>query len=102
MLLLANVITKTTFFPLIKNTFGKKKYKYIYIYIYVAVSKYKWPAKVGFPKILFFGHGKTLIRFKLGATSQGNLVKTWWPWGAGMFATSLGPHDACPFEKSLW
>lgn len=23
------------------------------------------------------------------------LVKTWWPWGAGMFATSLGPHDAC-------
>jgi len=24
-----------------------------------------------------------------------NLVETWWPWGAGMFATSLGPHDAC-------
>mmetsp|Transcript_74709 Transcript_74709/g.139463 ORF Transcript_74709/g.139463 Transcript_74709/m.139463 type:complete len:458 (+) Transcript_74709:77-1450(+) len=24
-----------------------------------------------------------------------NLMKTWWPWGAGMFATSLGPHDAC-------
>merc|ERR1719443_745610 len=23
------------------------------------------------------------------------LVDTWWPWGAGMFATSLGPHDAC-------
>jgi len=21
--------------------------------------------------------------------------ETWWPWGAGMFATSLGPHDAC-------
>jgi len=21
--------------------------------------------------------------------------RTWWPWGAGMFATSLGPHDAC-------
>jgi len=20
---------------------------------------------------------------------------SWWPWGAGMFATSLGPHDAC-------
>lgn len=20
---------------------------------------------------------------------------TWWPWGAGMFATSLGAHDAC-------
>eukprot|EP00927_Polykrikos_kofoidii_P001159 TRINITY_DN1041_c0_g1_i9.p1 TRINITY_DN1041_c0_g1~~TRINITY_DN1041_c0_g1_i9.p1 ORF type:complete len:475 (-),score=73.46 TRINITY_DN1041_c0_g1_i9:8-1381(-) len=24
-----------------------------------------------------------------------NLKPTWWPWGAGMFATSLGPHDAC-------
>jgi len=23
------------------------------------------------------------------------LQATWWPWGAGMFATSLGPHDAC-------
>jgi hypothetical protein len=23
------------------------------------------------------------------------LKETWWPWGAGMFATSLGPHDAC-------
>jgi len=23
------------------------------------------------------------------------LMMTWWPWGAGMFATSLGPHDAC-------
>jgi len=23
------------------------------------------------------------------------LKATWWPWGAGMFATSLGPHDAC-------
>jgi len=26
---------------------------------------------------------------------QAKLVDTWWPWGAGMFATSLGPHDAC-------
>merc|ERR1712150_137260 len=24
-----------------------------------------------------------------------SLKATWWPWGAGMFATSLGPHDAC-------
>jgi len=24
-----------------------------------------------------------------------SLMTTWWPWGAGMFATSLGPHDAC-------
>jgi hypothetical protein len=23
------------------------------------------------------------------------LKDTWWPWGAGMFATSLGPDDAC-------
>jgi len=23
------------------------------------------------------------------------LRRTWWPWGGGMFATSLGPHDAC-------
>merc|ERR1712014_387912 len=23
------------------------------------------------------------------------LLPTWWPWGAGMFATSLGAHDAC-------
>jgi len=23
------------------------------------------------------------------------MLPTWWPWGAGMFATSLGPHDAC-------
>lgn len=23
------------------------------------------------------------------------MMATWWPWGAGMFATSLGPHDAC-------
>eukprot|EP00451_Oxyrrhis_marina_P002165 CAMPEP_0204270908 /NCGR_PEP_ID=MMETSP0468-20130131/19160_1 /ASSEMBLY_ACC=CAM_ASM_000383 /TAXON_ID=2969 /ORGANISM="Oxyrrhis marina" /LENGTH=477 /DNA_ID=CAMNT_0051246499 /DNA_START=60 /DNA_END=1494 /DNA_ORIENTATION=+ len=22
-------------------------------------------------------------------------IDSWWPWGAGMFATSLGPHDAC-------
>merc|ERR1712039_396165 len=26
---------------------------------------------------------------------KARLLKTWWPWGAGMFATSLGPHDAC-------
>lgn len=30
-----------------------------------------------------------------GAISQTKLVETWWPWGAGMFATSLGPNDAC-------
>jgi len=25
----------------------------------------------------------------------GELMQTWWPWGSGMFATSLGPDDAC-------
>jgi len=24
-----------------------------------------------------------------------HMKPTWWPWGGGMFATSLGPHDAC-------
>jgi len=27
--------------------------------------------------------------------SELKMVPTWWPWGAGMFATSLGAHDAC-------
>jgi len=30
-----------------------------------------------------------------GACTSTTMMKTWWPWGAGMFATSLGPHDAC-------
>jgi len=30
-----------------------------------------------------------------GCCTPKQLVETWWPWGAGMFATSLGPHDAC-------
>merc|ERR1711871_756426 len=25
-----------------------------------------------------------------------------WPWGAGMFATSLGPHDACFVMGANW
>merc|ERR1712136_42833 len=25
-----------------------------------------------------------------------------WPWGAGMFATSLGPHDACFVIAANW
>jgi len=37
-------------------------------------------------KLTYGGHGM--------CTST-KMVKTWWPWGAGMFATSLGPHDAC-------
>eukprot|EP00747_Dinoflagellata_sp_TGD_P145351 gnl/TRDRNA2_/TRDRNA2_176579_c0_seq2.p1 gnl/TRDRNA2_/TRDRNA2_176579_c0~~gnl/TRDRNA2_/TRDRNA2_176579_c0_seq2.p1 ORF type:complete len:464 (+),score=133.02 gnl/TRDRNA2_/TRDRNA2_176579_c0_seq2:98-1489(+) len=30
-----------------------------------------------------------------GKTPEKFMHETWWPWGAGMFATSLGPHDAC-------
>jgi len=30
------------------------------------------------------------------------LMDTWWPWGAGMFATSLGPHDACFVVAANW
>jgi len=30
-----------------------------------------------------------------GPKAKVNLLDTWWPWGGGMFATSLGPHDAC-------
>eukprot|EP00928_Gymnodinium_smaydae_P053006 TRINITY_DN370_c0_g3_i1.p1 TRINITY_DN370_c0_g3~~TRINITY_DN370_c0_g3_i1.p1 ORF type:complete len:494 (-),score=89.62 TRINITY_DN370_c0_g3_i1:145-1518(-) len=31
----------------------------------------------------------------LRAKKRAILVDTWWPWGAGMFATSLGPRDGC-------
>merc|ERR1719149_290262 len=30
-----------------------------------------------------------------GGGEKKPMYNTWWPWGAGMFATSLGPHDAC-------
>jgi len=33
---------------------------------------------------------------------KATLQKTWWPWGAGMFATSLGPHDACFVMGANW
>jgi len=37
---------------------------------------------------------EALDHTKYGWTKR-NMKPTWWPWGAGMFATSLGPHDAC-------
>merc|ERR1712078_765246 len=40
------------------------------------------------PKISYPGEEQALHALK-------KLEPTWWPWGAGMFATSLGPHDAC-------
>merc|ERR1712232_291561 len=36
-------------------------------------------------------HGGGLFGF----CKRKKMHETWWPWGAGMFATSLGPHDAC-------
>jgi len=55
------------------------------------------------PKISYPGeeqaiHACVNIFAMLKAKNSGGQPKfqpTWWPWGAGMFATSLGPHDAC-------
>merc|ERR1712241_185470 len=55
------------------------------------------------PKISYPGEEQALHACKNleildKATRKGrkaHLHDTWWPWGAGMFATSLGPHDAC-------
>merc|ERR1711953_87714 len=57
------------------------------------------------PKISYPGEEQALHACKnverLDAQRRGamcakkELYATWWPWGAGMFATSLGPHDAC-------
>jgi len=38
---------------------------------------------------------ETLDKARQKGKKDYKLVTTWWPWGAGMFATSLGPHDAC-------
>ncbi|CAE8714351.1 unnamed protein product [Polarella glacialis] len=55
------------------------------------------------PKISYPGEEQALHACKnvfiqeaaKGKSSPAKLINTWWPWGAGMFATSLGPHDAC-------
>jgi len=54
------------------------------------------------PKISYPGEEQAMHAIKnveaLAACKGGKepkLMDTWWPWGAGMFATSLGPHDAC-------
>lgn len=51
------------------------------------------------PKISYPGEEQAyhacLNVMKLDKGQKEKMVKTWWPWGAGMFATSLGPHDAC-------
>mmetsp|Transcript_72476 Transcript_72476/g.156714 ORF Transcript_72476/g.156714 Transcript_72476/m.156714 type:complete len:443 (-) Transcript_72476:143-1471(-) len=49
------------------------------------------------PKISYPGEEQALHAIvNLERMDRGKALKpTWWPWGAGMFATSLGPHDAC-------
>jgi len=51
------------------------------------------------PKISYPGEEQALHAVnnmkKMAAGKPGKMKPTWWPWGAGMFATSLGPHDAC-------
>jgi len=49
------------------------------------------------PKISYPGEEQALHAVKnIECLQKGKAMKpTWWPWGAGMFATSLGPHDAC-------
>ena len=51
------------------------------------------------PKISYPGEEQALhacVNIERHAKGKkGKMGKTWWPWGAGMFATSLGPHDAC-------
>jgi len=49
------------------------------------------------PKISYPGEEQALHAVhNIKRHHRGKTLKpTWWPWGAGMFATSLGPHDAC-------
>merc|ERR1711876_155718 len=50
------------------------------------------------PKISYPGEEQAMHavnNIKIMAKKEPKLKPTWWPWGAGMFATSLGPHDAC-------
>jgi len=55
------------------------------------------------PKISYPGEEQCLhacknierVDHNFHSKKQKKLKETWWPWGAGMFATSLGPHDAC-------
>merc|ERR1719353_2488091 len=50
------------------------------------------------PKISYPGEEQALHACKNIEQAAGfrrKKTETWWPWCAGMFATSLGPHDAC-------
>jgi len=48
--------------------------------------------KVSFPSEEQAAHACCNLRAMI---SKKELKNTYWPWGAGMFATSLGPRDAC-------
>mmetsp|Transcript_138723 Transcript_138723/g.351620 ORF Transcript_138723/g.351620 Transcript_138723/m.351620 type:complete len:120 (+) Transcript_138723:2-361(+) len=57
------------------------------------------------PKISYPGEEQALHAVKnMEAMHKGSkkLKPTWWPWGAGMFATSLGPDDACFVAGANW
>jgi len=68
------------------------------------------------PKISYPGEEEAIIacanihnteKLKAGQTKYmcGGEIKLWdmhWPWGAGMFATSLGPQDACFVAGANW
>merc|ERR1712050_725585 len=54
--------------------------------------------KISYPgeeQALHAVHNMKIMASSKGKGKQPKLKPTWWPWGAGMFATSLGPHDAC-------
>jgi len=48
---------------------------------------------------MMFYHGKTQYHYHGGEIKLANMH---WPWGAGMFATSLGPDDACFVAGASW
>jgi len=73
----------------------------------VPVYKQEWQGPMApIPKISYPGEEQAMhacVNIKLlhkmktrsSCCAPRRLKETWWPWGAGMFATSLGPHDAC-------
>ncbi|CAK9115340.1 unnamed protein product [Durusdinium trenchii] len=50
--------------------------------------------KVSFPSEEQAAHACASLRVLAGSKPK-ELKNTYWPWGAGMFVTSLGPRDAC-------
>lgn len=50
--------------------------------------------KISFPSEEQAAHACTNLRTMISGSPK-ELKDTYWPWGAGMFATSLGPRDAC-------